>query len=292
MATLLDAQNRQDLIISAYTIDGLDGVATLEERAAAAAKAGFRKIGMTREQYLGERHAGRSDADLRAILGHHGIENVEIEYMFGWAGTGGGSGLPGQPQVDWRDRERDLYALADAVGARHMNCGEVGFGSLLPMDALAERFAGIADRAKEHGMLALLQFMPYAGIADIETAADIVRRADHPNAGILLDTWHFFRGNPDFEAVRKTPPEKIMLIQLCDGKSPYGDLRHDSVHARKLPGEGEFDLKGLMALLDEAGVNCPISIEVLSDELAALSPEAAAKQVFDGTRAFLDSIIP
>lgn len=291
MAGLLDPERRNGLISAAYTIGGMHGTATLEQRAAAAAKAGFHRLGMTREQYLDERHAGRSDADLRAILDQHGVEVVEIEFMYGWASTGDGPGFPGQPTVDWRDRERDLYALADAIGAQHMNCAEAGFfGPLLPPDGVAERFAGIADRAKEHGLRVVLEFMPIADIPDLATAWDIVRRTDRANAGILLDTWHFFRGNADFDQLDAIPPEKIMLIQINDGKPPYGDLLHDTVSSRKLPGQGEFDLRGLLLTLQRLGVEAPISVEVLSDELAALPVEAAAKQAYDSAQALLQSI--
>ena len=43
----------------------------------------------------------------------------------------------------------------------------------------------------------------------------------------------------------------------------------DTSYRRRLPGEGEFDLVGFLQLLDDRGVTAPISVEILSNELAA-----------------------
>ena len=45
--------------------------------------------------------------------------------------------------------------------------------------------------------------------------------------------------------------------------------------------EGEFDLVGFLRMLDDRGVTAPISVEVMSTELAALPPPEVAKRVFE-----------
>src|SRR5579862_9000529 len=143
---------RDDLICAHFTLGGLEGALSLEQRAAAAAEGGFRYLGWLGDAYAAERAAGRSDADIRAILDHHGVAVAEVEFLWGWA-------TAADPDIDWRQQEATLFALADVVGARHVNCGDIALpGALLPLDDVVERFAGICDRAAEHGLLVGIEF--------------------------------------------------------------------------------------------------------------------------------------
>ena len=66
-------------------------------------------------------------------------------------------------------------------------------------DSLTERFAAICDRFADVGVAVHLEFTPLPPIGSLATAWEIVRGAGRPNGGILFDTWHFFRGQPDLE---------------------------------------------------------------------------------------------
>jgi sugar phosphate isomerase/epimerase len=59
------------------------------------------------------------------------------------------------------------------------------------------------------------------------------------------------------------------------------------MHRRLLPGDGDGDVAGFVRLLDEIGAKAPIGVEVISDELAALAPEEAARRAGSATRAVL-----
>jgi sugar phosphate isomerase/epimerase len=273
-----------ELIPSAYTIGGFHGRLTLEERAAAAAEAGFKKIGMTDGQYEAELAAGRSDREIRATLDRHGIHCAEIEFLYGWAGTGDGPGFPGMGKVDWRERLELLLRLADVVGAHHLNCGEVGFyGPLRPIPEVAEQFAGICDRAAEHNLVCVLEFFAWGELRDAATAWAIVQRANRGNAGILVDAWHFFRGVPNLQQLRAIPGEAIKLVQLCDGGPPEGELPADTTSRRRLPGDGSFDLVGLLGAIKDIGANPPFAIEIMSDELKKLPAVEQAKKAREST---------
>ena len=151
---------------------------TLADRVAAAVAGGYTGIGMRPRDRQEALAAGLSDADARAILDDHGVALVELEVHRGW-------GLTGEPAAEARQAEEKMYELADALGGRYMMAIAEIEGDL---DDVAERFAGLCDRAAEHGLGVAIEFLPWTSIPDAGVAWDIVRLADRDNGGVLVDT--------------------------------------------------------------------------------------------------------
>jgi sugar phosphate isomerase/epimerase len=265
--------------------EGEPARASLEERTAAAAAAGYTSLGILVDDYEAMRSAGRSDAALRAICEDHGMAVTEIEFLYHWA-------CPDQRAAFARQLEDRCYRAADAFGARHLNMGDVNApDEMPPLELAAERFAAICDRAEDHGLLVALEFLPWSGIPDAATAWEIVRTADRPNGGINLDVWHHFRGASDDEMLRAIPPERIVCVAISDADDEVvGDLIEDTTRRRRLPGEGAFDLVGFLRLLDELGVTSPVTVEILSDEQNARPTDEAARVAIEATRAVMAQV--
>jgi len=275
---------RDDLIASHFTLAGAGVGAPVRfsftERIAAAGAAGFAGVGMLGDDYTACRAAGLSDADMRAILDDHGVQVAELEFLYGWARDDDAHGWA-------RDLETRLYAIADALGARHMNIGDVNpAGDLPPLDVVAERFAAVCERAATHGLRVAIEFLPWTAIPDAATAWEIVRRAACPNGGILVDAWHYFRGRGGETQLRAVPAERIVAVQLDDAGPASGAPYEDTLR-RRLPGEGTFDLVGLVRVLDDMGVATPLSVEIIAPDHHALPIDVAAQRAHDTTRAVL-----
>jgi sugar phosphate isomerase/epimerase len=262
---------------------------SFRDRVEAARAGGFRGISLWGRDYWRARHEGWSDADVRALLDDHGVSVAELDPAWWW--------LPGATEIVipadldtqevFRYGESELFAIADAVGARSINAVDV-FGGDWTVDDAGEALAGLCDRAADHGLLVHVEFLPWSRIPDVATAWDIARAADRANAGIAVDAWHFFRGNADEKALRAIPGDKILGVQLDDGPAPpEPNLVHATLHERLLPGEGEFDLAGLVAALRDVGACTPFGIEVFSDELHALGPVEAGRRAGEATRRVL-----
>ena len=79
-----------------------------------------------------------------------------------------------------------------------------------------------------------------------------------------------------------------MAVHVDDADAaPAGTLLDDTLHRRRVPGEGAFPLVDYVRMLDEIGVSAPFGVEVLSDELHALPAVEAARRAVDATRAVL-----
>jgi sugar phosphate isomerase/epimerase len=280
---------RDDLIASAYTLSGAPVFAparfSFAERVAAAAKAGFAGIGVAIEDYAACRERGMSDAEMRRILDDHGIRAAELEFLQNWW-CDGERGRRAQAQ------EELFYTAADALGARHINVGCVDARGALPAsENVAERFAALCDRAARHGLLVAFEFLPWSDVPDAAAADRLVGLADRENGGILIDSWHYFRGAADPAQVRAIPANRFFVIQFDDADAVQaGSYLEDTTRRRRLPGEGAFDLAGFIQMLDAMGVNAPVSVEILSDEQRSRELDDAARLAYDSTRGVLDRV--
>ncbi|WP_448624273.1 sugar phosphate isomerase/epimerase family protein [Geodermatophilus sp. URMC 64] len=267
-----------DLILSHFS---LGRARPFEERVRAAADAGFAAMGLYVREYQRLRSEGATDADLNAVLDAHGLRVVEIEALRGWSATG--------PEREaYLADERDVFAMSDALGPGH-HVQVIGpyTGTL---DDAAEAFAGVCDRAAEHGLCAAIEFLPeMTNIPDADTAMEIVNRAGRANGGICLDSWHHFRGADDDAMLRRIPPERIFAVQIDDGpRRPVdADYYTDCTRYRQVPGEGAFDLVGFLSLLAGMGVRIPLSVEVISEELLQRPAAEVARRLAEGTRAVM-----
>ena len=265
-----------DQIIASFT---LRTATSFEQRVRSAAAAGFRQIGLNLDQYRALKAAGLSTPDMIAILGHHGVRVAEIDVLVGFAASDpSGGGEPLLPFLTYATPEDEavLFEMADAFGARHLQT--IGtFDRPLEADA-AVRFGVLCDRAADHNLLVTLEFMPGTSVPDAGVASRVVIEADRPNGGICVDSWHYFRGASDETLLRTMPAEKVFLLQISDGTvAPRNDnYVEDTLHNRMVPGEGEFDLPSMFSVLREIGVQAPVCLEVMSDELDADGPDAVA----------------
>lgn len=264
-----------DLILSSQTINPR----SFAERVAAAATSGCAGIGLRWQDYEAARATGASDADLRAVLADHGVEVGEYEVLRHWA-------YDDERAERSREAEEQVWRMADIFGGRHVI---VTAGRLPgPLEQVAERLAGLASRAAAHGIVVALEFLPWTEIPDATTAWEIVRLSNAANAGVLVDSWHLYRGSGDESEVRAVPPERVVAVHIDDADArQLGTSLEDTLHRRRVPGEGAFPLVDYVRMLDQMGVCVPFSVEVISDELQALPAAEAARRTVGATRRVL-----
>ncbi|MEB0044559.1 MULTISPECIES: 3-dehydroshikimate dehydratase QuiC [unclassified Pseudomonas] len=113
---------------------------------------------------------------------------------------------------------------------------------------------------------------------------NIVRQADHPSLGVLLDSFHTLSLKGDPSAIAQIPGDKIFFVQMADAPILAMDVLEWSRHFRCFPGQGEFDLAGFLAPIIKSGYTGPLSLEIFNDGFRAAPPRANAA---DGLRSLL-----
>jgi sugar phosphate isomerase/epimerase len=240
---------------------------SLRDLVAAAHAGGFQGLSLWPHHVEGARSEGRSDAELRRLLSDHGLVAWELEPVLSWLPEGALApalaNLAGPPV-------EEFFALAHALEVPTLLAVD-GFGARTEPAALADAFAALCDDAARHGLRVKLEFTPWSAIPDAKTAADLVLQAGS-DAGVMLDSWHHFRGANDLDMLRALPRGIVTGVQLNDASAaPTGEpLAQESMHARRLPGEGDIDLVELVRTLDAIGCPGPYGAEIFSDGFDAL----------------------
>ena len=129
-------------------------------------------------------------------------------------------------------------------------------------------------------------------INDLASAWAVVSGADRTNGGILFDTWHFFRGHPDFSTLEQISGERIFGVQVADASTTVrGSLSEDTFN-RLMPGDGSLDLLRVIDALHRIGALRCVGPEVISPLTAAMAPAEAARAGRERIEALLSEIRP
>jgi sugar phosphate isomerase/epimerase len=258
------------LVVSSYTLG--TGVA-FPDRVRAAAAAGYEGIGLRAENYWA---AALDDAEMLALAGEHGVPIREVEYLTGW-------GTATDRDAAQQEKERTVFHMARTFGVGHLNAGLL---EKLPLDVMTEAFGALCERAGPDLTVAL-EFMPYSGVPDLATAWQLVQGV--PNAGLIVDAWHWARAGQKAADLDQVPAERIVSVQLCDVRAdPMEPLRSESLGHRLPPGRGYGDTVGLVRALTAHGVTPAVmAVEVISDELVAQGVDVAAQVTARAARTVL-----
>jgi sugar phosphate isomerase/epimerase len=255
-----------------------------DERIAAAAGAGFAAIGLYLYEYERLlRDEGRTDASLVAQLDAHGLCVGEIEAIRGWWA------VDGEQHTEFERGESLAFAMADGIGARYLQ-------AIGPYDCSFEQavdgFGRLCRRGAEHGLLVGVEWLPFTNIPDADSARRLVEATGCDNAGYCADIWHHVRGANDEAMLRALPGDRIFAVQMNDGplRPVLADYKDDCLATRLPPGEGEFDCVAFVRILRDLGVTAPISLEVASTVLWALSADETARRAADGMRSVLTAV--
>lgn len=257
----------------------------LAEVIPAAASAGFDAVSVLARSHGRAVRDGMTTADIRALADDHGVRITDVEASGDWLG-------PEPDDVPERLRTivtstDELLAVAAELGARTLTA--VHAGSPRALDESAAAFAHLCDRGAEFGLQVAVEFVPWMGIRSLDEAWDIVRTADRPNGGLLVDVWHHRRSDGDDHLLAEIPPERVLSVQLCDGEAePSGPLTED-VTRRTLPGRGELDVVEFVRTLLASGVEAPIGVEVFDADLVARGAPFAARVLHDELAAVIDA---
>jgi sugar phosphate isomerase/epimerase len=255
----------------------------LQGKLEAARAGGFTHLTMPARVFKQHIDSGFSARDLRNKAADMGVSFEFLDGFTSWAPITTPASAP-----SWLSGA--LASLDVGVEESFRICDELGMTNIVAVAAFdpnelhlnqqIDAFGYFCQRALARGKWIDLEFIPMLGIADLATAWEIVRQAGSPNCGILFDTWHFMRGNPDFDLLKRIPPNRIVNIQLADAANTVkgANLWEDAHRHRQYSGEGELPIVRMLEAIQSSGAVRSIGPEVFSDEAVRLPPAEVGRR--------------
>ena len=235
---------------------------------AAASSAGFACVGLDVWSVDAHPAGGHSTLEVACMLEQTGLRCSDVLPLVVGADT--------DNTVESASR---LATLATATDARL--CGAaLGPDIDDPRDPrLRDRLRRCAEILAGSGVRLAIDFLPYSCLPTLADAVDLCDAVGWDAAGLLVDSWHTCVTG-QVGVLAELSATDIAMVQYSDGVIPEpGRIRQDSRNHRRLPGQGEFDLAGFVAVVVATGYTGIVSPEVLSGEVRAAPPGPFAADV-------------
>lgn len=248
------------------------------EKLSAIAAAGFDGIEIFENDFLA---FDGSPADVGRMVRDHGLELCLFQPFRDF------EGMPEPQRARAFERAERKFDLMNELGVDLVlvcsNCSPLALGGI---DRAADDFAELGERAAKKGIRIGYEALAWGRhVSDHRDAWEVVRRAGHPNVGLILDSFHTLARKIDVNSIRSIPGDRIFFVQLADAPLIDMDLLYWSRHFRNMPGEGDLDVTGFMRAVAATGYDGHLSLEVFNDQFRGGSARAIAR---DGHRSLVN----
>ncbi len=195
-------------------------------------------------------------------------------------------GMPDALRSRTFDRAERKFDVMQELGTDMvLVCSNVSQAALGGIDRAAADFHELGERAARRGLKVGYEALAWGRyVNDHRDAWEIVRRADHPNVGLVLDSFHSLSRKIDINSIRSIPKEKIFIVQLADAPLIDMDLLYWSRHFRNMPGEGDLPVTAFTEAVASTGYDGYFSLEIFNDQFRGGSTRAIAA---DGHRSLI-----
>lgn len=250
---------------------------TLTEKIEAIAAAQFKGVEIFENDLLS---FNGTPSDARRMIEGLGLETITFQPFRDF------EGMP-EPQRSkvFARAERKFDVMEELGCDLLMVCSNVSPDALGGIERAAADFHELGERAAKRGMRVAFEALSWGRhIHDYRDAWEVVRRADHPAVGLVLDSFHVLARGTDLSAIRSIPSDRIFLVQMADAPKLDMDYLSWSRHYRCFPGQGDLPIDEFMNALHATGFNGLLSLEIFNDRFRAGSARSVA---VDGQRSLI-----
>ncbi|MFZ9297710.1 MAG: sugar phosphate isomerase/epimerase family protein [Hylemonella sp.] len=248
-----------------FGMDTISMAGTLGAKLQAVREAGFAQIMLNARDLTG--HAEGVEAAM-TLVRNSGLRVTGLQVLRDF------EGLSGHLHDYKVDIAKAMLEMCHRVGAKLLLvCSSTSVHASEQPDELARDLRKLAMLAVPKGIRIAYEGLSWGRtISEFTQAWDVVSRADAPNLGIGIDSFHAFATKTSLDELDLLDPEKIFLVQLADFM--WQDIRsveeriNTARHFRVFPGEGVHSqqLAELVLRLAALGYRGDYSFEVFNDD--------------------------
>ena len=251
--------------ISAFGMDTITLAGPLEAKLDAMKSAGFSQVMLKANDIVG--HAGGVDAAVRAVQAS-GLRVTGFQVLRDF------EGLSGHLHAYKVDIAKAMLEMAHALGAPLLlACSSTSQHATQDLDAIARDLRKLAMLAVPLGIKVAYEGLSWGRtINEYTTAWQVICRADAPNLGLGMDSFHAFASNTSLDGLGLLDPRKIFLVQLADFMWQEIRTVEERISTartfRVFPGEGvhSTQVADLVTRLAALGYRGDYSFEVFNDD--------------------------
>ena len=199
---------------------------------------------------------GSTISSIRSLIEDH---NIRVESAIGFAPwmTGGDAGF--------KQMEEEMNMLA-GIGCHRIAAPPAGVPGDQPLDLFmaGEKYAQLLELGRKTSVMPQLEFWGSSSVLwHLGQVLMIAAVADDPDARILPDVYHLFRGGSNFNALKMLDGSLIDIFHMND--YPANIPREEQTDAdRVYPGDGAAPMKRILTDLVNMGGEKVLSLELFN----------------------------
>jgi sugar phosphate isomerase/epimerase len=252
-------------IISGFGMDTISLAGPIEAKLEAMKDAGFSQVMLKANDLVG--HPQGLEAAVKAVKAS-GLRGTGFQVLRDFEGL---SGHLHDYKIDIAKSMLEMAAKLDCKVL--LACSSTSAHATQDLDHIARDLRKLAMLAVPFGIKIAYEGLSWGRtINEFTTSWDVVCRADAPNLGICVDSYHVLAAKTPLEELDYLDPNKIFLVQLADfmwQETKSFEERRDTARTfRVFPGEGVHNeaLVDLVMRLDRLGYSGDYSFEVFNDD--------------------------
>ena len=262
-----------------FGMDTISLAGPLEAKLKAIREAGFGQVMLSARDVVG--HPEGLDAAVRVVK-HSGLRVTGFQVLRDF------EGLSGHLHDYKIDIAKSMLEMCAALGSKVLLvCSSTSTHATQDLDHIAADLRKLAMLAVPLGIKVAFEGLSWGRtINEFTTAWDVVFRADVPNLGIGLDSFHMLAAKTPLDELEILDPEKIFLVQLADFMwqeiHSFEERMTTARHFRVFPGEGVHSeaTADLVTRLYKLGYRGDYSVEVFNDDYQQLPLPTVAQRAW------------
>ena len=225
-----------------------------------AAKAGYDGLELWVSDIRGYLKQGNSIESLNKIIKDNGLAVYDAISFTHWMVKD-----DAKRKAALKELEEEMEIMA-ALGCKRIAAPPSGVekGQMVDVQKAGAYYREILELGRKHGVMPLLEFWGASGtLYNLGQTMSIAAAANDPDARILPDVYHMFRGGSGFNGLKLLNGNVIDIIHMNDypGNKPV-DQQTDA--DRVYPGDGVAPLKQILKDLKNMGGDKALSLELFN----------------------------
>ncbi|WPR73954.1 sugar phosphate isomerase/epimerase [Algoriphagus sp. NG3] len=234
-----------------------------------AARAGYDGIELWIAELEAYLETGKSLASLKKLFSDAKIIPVNAIGFAPWMAQDTAKSKAGFEQM-----EKEMGMLAE-IGCKRVAAPAIGTTNPIDLLAAGEQYARLIALGRKTGVMPQLEFWgAFEPFHQLGQALATAAAANDPDARILPDVYHLFRGGSGFEGLKLINGNAIEVFHMNDFTSKPRLEQKDS--DRVYPGDGIAPMEEIAATLKAMGGNKILSLELFNETYWAQDAQEVA----------------